>query len=576
MFNNFVFILTKVANHAQYKVEDSCTKETPSLAEIVMDVSEGSTCNLANIPSSSPMTNKKEIAVQTVLNVKTFRSVTTQTDTDISKNGNGHETKSSKQPKDRRINVLSNLDHNYSSCPPKSLQLHPEPTGIQAVDSDCDSTCSGDESSMYCPSSSNDEETKFIVFESELDKLFKFCQQCGNIIATKTKHCKGSMITVKTTCLKGHSRTWKSQPTINGTATGNILIPAAILFSANTFTHIHNFAKFLNVQFVSSSHFYKIQDKHLLPVIHNKWQSSQAEIVQQVSQVNHVDICGDGRCDCPGQSAKYGTYTMLDESTKKVIDFSVVQVTEVISSNAMEYEGCRRTLNFLLDKEVPIRCLTTDRHTTVTARMKSDHPSIKHQYDVWHLSKWVTKKLTKKAKTKKFAELMPWIQAISNHLWWCAATCGGDPDMLREKWVSVLHHIVDRKCGHPAMSRRERKSINWLKAGSPAHVALEEVVTNTKLLNDVGKLTEFHHTGELEQYHSLLLKYAPKKEHFSYNGMVARTQLAIMDHNHNVNREQAVLKKGLIKEKSDSMWFAQSNARTGWQNRLGSQSHMNM
>lgn len=83
MFNNFVFILTKVANHAQYKVEDSCTKETPSLAEIVMDVSEGSTCNLANIPSSSPMTNKKEIAVQTVLNVKTFRSVTTQTDTDI-------------------------------------------------------------------------------------------------------------------------------------------------------------------------------------------------------------------------------------------------------------------------------------------------------------------------------------------------------------------------------------------------------------------------------------------------------------------------------------------------------------
>ena len=41
MFNNFVFILTKVANHAQYKVEDSCTKETPSLAEIVMDVSEG-------------------------------------------------------------------------------------------------------------------------------------------------------------------------------------------------------------------------------------------------------------------------------------------------------------------------------------------------------------------------------------------------------------------------------------------------------------------------------------------------------------------------------------------------------
>ena len=269
MFNNFVFILTKVANHAQYKVEDSCTKETASLAEIVMDVSEGSTRNLANIPSSLPMTKKKEIGVQIcVLNVKTFRSVKTQTDTDISKNGSGYERKSSKQPEDRRINVLSNLDHNYSSCPPKSLQLHPEPRGIQAVDSDCDGTCSGDESSMYSLSSSNDdidseddspngaEERKFIVFESELDKRFKFCQQCGNIIATKTKHCEGSMITVKTTCLKGHSHAWKSQPTINGTAIGNILIPAAILFSGNTFTHIF-YTKFINVQFVSSSHFYK-------------------------------------------------------------------------------------------------------------------------------------------------------------------------------------------------------------------------------------------------------------------------------------------------------------------------------
>ena len=43
----------------------------------------------------------------------------------------------------------------------------------------------------------------------------------------------------------------------------------------------------------------------------------------------------------------------------------------------------------------------------------------------------------------------------------------------------------------------------------------------------------------MEQYHSVLLKYAPKREHFSYNGMVARTQLAVLDHNSNVHRQQA-------------------------------------
>lgn len=56
--------------------------------------------------------------------------------------------------------------------------------------------------------------------------------------------------------------------------------------------------------------------------------------------------------------------------------------------------------------------------------------------------------------------------------------------------------------------------------------------------------SEFHHTGDLEQYHSVMLKYVPKWEHFSYNGMLARTQLAILDHNNNVNRKQSVVKNG--------------------------------
>ena len=163
----------------------------------------------------------------------------------------------------------------------------------------------------------------------------------------------------------------------------------------------------------------------------------------------------------------------------------------------MEFEGCKRSLNKLLGQQIPVRCLTTDRHVTITARMRSDFPNIVHQYDVWHLAKSVTKKLTKKAKKKCNEELLPWIQSISNHLWWSVATCDGDISVMIEKWLSIIHHVANKhrwsgckyfkKCVHNTLHRSEKKLVPWLKPGSSAHVALEEVVNNNRLPKDMEK-----------------------------------------------------------------------------------------
>ena len=242
------------------------------------------------------------------------------------------------------------------------------------------------------------------------------------------------------------------------------------------------------------------------------------------------------------------------ESTNKILDFSVVQVTEVSSSNAMEAEGCNRVLKNLKSKGVKVRCLTTDRHTTITSEMRKKHSKIMHQYDVWHLSKWVVKKLSQKSKKKEFQDLTAWIRSVSSHFWWSVATCNGSYDVLLEKWTSIVNHVANKhswrgakhfkKCAHRELSRRERKEKVWLKFGTAAHVALEEVVFNKKLLKDLKLVTEFHHTGNLEVYHSMMLKYCPKRQHFSHEGIVARTQLAALDHNQNCSRKQAVVKHG--------------------------------
>lgn len=417
-----------------------------------------------------------------------------------------------------------------------------------------DNLSSEDENDGDCTCSTPDCEKKYLVFDSCLDKLLKRCPDCGDVIIKRERKTIGSMLSIELTCHSGHTTYWDSQPVVKRKPLGNLLMAASILFTGNTFAAISRLASCFNLQFFSESVFYDTQKKYLIPVVNEAWEAESRRQIDKLTGKAVVNLDGDGRCDSPGHCAKYGTYTLMDDDTGDVVAFNVVQVSEVTSSNAMEKEGFSRCIEMLESNDVTITRIATDRHVSISSSMNKDHPNINHQYDVWHLSKWVVKKLTNKAKLKGCEGLSPWIQSIANHLWWSAATCNGSVDLLREKWKSVLDHTTNKhkwsgnthfhQCSHRRISSSEAKRVCWLKPGTPAHLALEEVVLNSKLLKDLAKLTDFCHTGRIEVYHSMMLKYCSKREHFAYQGMVARTQLAALDNNANTGRNQAQVQAG--------------------------------
>ena len=262
-----------------------------------------------------------------------------------------------------------------------------------------------------------------------------------------------------------------------------------------------------------------------------------------------LDIIGDGRCDSPGYNAKYGTYTVMDVQTNNILDFSVVHVGTVANSSQMEKQGLIDCIESIEQSDVKVKSLTTDRHVQIRSYMKKTRPDITHQFDVWHVSKSIKKKLTKNSNKKECSALSPWIGSVINHFWWCCASCKGDPVILKEKWVSLMHHIINKhtwedattytKCDHPKLRKRDRLEKKWLTEGSPAYNALESVVKDRRLLSDLIYLTDFSHTGNIEVYHSLYNKFCPKRLHFSWNGMVSRSQLAVMDYNAGNHCQQA-------------------------------------
>lgn len=171
-------------------------------------------------------------------------------------------------------------------------------------------------------------ERKFIVFESCLNFLLQICPECGHPVEELTKTVKGSLLIVNRTCTKGHCCLWTSQPLLNGMAAGNLLLSAAILFSGCTYRKISHLASIINLQVMAERTFHSIQRKYLFPVVHRAWSAHQQGIFSRNHNTELV-LCGDGRCDSPGYSAKYCTYTMMSEDSGEIVTLKIVQVTVV-------------------------------------------------------------------------------------------------------------------------------------------------------------------------------------------------------------------------------------------------------
>ena len=77
-------------------------------------------------------------------------------------------------------------------------------------------------------------------------------------------------------------------------------------------------------------------------------------------------IAGDGRCDSPGASAKFCTYSMMDIETNKILHMETIDKREVqLQSPNMEREGVVRGISYLHGQDITITELVTDASSSV-------------------------------------------------------------------------------------------------------------------------------------------------------------------------------------------------------------------
>ena len=197
------------------------------------------------------------------------------------------------------------------------------------------------------------------------------CVLCGGGLHVKqdVRTC-GSRVEITRKCDKGHAQKWVSSEVLG--VKNNVdfflndsLLAAAIIISSNNYSKFSLLCKALGLNIISSNTFTRFQKHCAAPVAKEMWNQMNSLIINILKQYDEVCLCGDGRNDSPGHSARYCVYTLIEHASKVVVNMAVVDKRETGGNSVvMEKEGLRRLLEKLATV-LPFSELTTDASSSI-------------------------------------------------------------------------------------------------------------------------------------------------------------------------------------------------------------------
>ncbi|XP_072268240.1 uncharacterized protein [Pyxicephalus adspersus] len=413
-----------------------------------------------------------------------------------------------------------------------------------------DKQCNANSGAAVDPIANMVKESKYIVFEQCLDNLLHKvkCQDpsgCSKILHKYNKEFHGSAVIIRGSCEDGHYfHIWESQPKINRYYAGNILLAASLLTTGQNFHQIQDFLKLFGVRHISEKKFHQYQRRFIFPSIHDFWKTEQNQ-VQSNLQDTPIAISGNGQCSSTGQNIKYCVYTMKDMISDKILDFEVVQSTQCTSSNKMKSHGLDICMSRAISNGQDIAFFASDKNISVRKLMKTKYKNISHQYDVGHYARHLKRKLILASCGRSGIIIKPWISKIIKHFWWSIQTSKGNAALLKEKWLSLLKHIQNihtwhdgvlyHKCAHATLSKEAYSRTLWLKEGTIAYAKVSEIICNPELMEDLDHLILNCHTDAPEVFNRNVSQFHTKQTLFFIDTIEARTRLAAINHNYNID-----------------------------------------
>ena len=196
---------------------------------------------------------------------------------------------------------------------------------------------------------------------------------CGKSKVTKLEMDVG-VLRVSWECCDGDKGYWTSSRVLcqkhgQDIYATSLLLGTAVMLTGNNYDKVKMFCQFLGLGFISRSTYNRIQRNYINDVVFTYWEEMKA-IIWDVLSGETIILCGDGRNDSPGHSAKYCTYVLMEQFLDIIVDLDVTDKRETggVSTN-MEVFYLKKLLEKIVGK-LMVSEIVTDASTAVMALVR--------------------------------------------------------------------------------------------------------------------------------------------------------------------------------------------------------------
>lgn len=391
---------------------------------------------------------------------------------------------------------------------------------------------------------------KLLVFEDCLDCLIymvkcRGASGCTKVVKRFNKEYRGSAVIVRGQCEDGHLfKIWESQPRVRRFFAGNVLMAASMFCSGLRYQEARDFFNTLGLRHISGQKYHRLRKSSVYPAVRAAWEKEHKHVIQELLD-KPISLCGDSQYGSSGPHTDHCIYMLSDSITDKIVDFEIIPSAPGQTLMDMERHGLELCMSRTIAEGLDVACFASDRYESVVEAMKENYGHVDHQFNVRRYAKRILKKLRAASRSRFCESIRPWIRTMYDHFLWSVQTSEHNADLLREKWLSVLHHIVNehcweqgrlyKQCEHEDLSQKTERETLWLKPGSPSFQKVQQIVSDPQLIEDLKHLTWNCHTMD----HSHVLKFRTSGPHSGISDIVTRMKLAALRHNHMVGGRKA-------------------------------------